>query len=65
MEREGSDHAAASGGPGDTALTSPALPVTRVQDPADLPFVTDPGERRGDMLYRRFGRASLPSSSEI
>jgi aryl-alcohol dehydrogenase-like predicted oxidoreductase len=25
-------------------------------DPADLPFVTDPGERRGDMLYRRFGR---------
>ncbi len=37
-------------------LNSAALPVTRVADPADLPFVTDPGERRGDMLYRRFGR---------
>jgi aryl-alcohol dehydrogenase-like predicted oxidoreductase len=33
------------------------LPETRVADPADLPFVTDPGERRGDMLYRRFGRS--------
>ena len=42
--------------PIDTNLASPALPATRVQDPADLPFVTDPGERRGDMLYRRFGR---------
>jgi uncharacterized protein len=40
-----------------TALASPALPVTRVEDPAALPFLTDPGERRGDMLYRRFGRA--------
>ncbi len=39
-----------------TALMSAALPVTRVADPAALPFVTDPGERRGDMLYRRFGR---------
>jgi aryl-alcohol dehydrogenase-like predicted oxidoreductase len=37
-------------------LSSAVLPVTRVADPADLPFVTDPGERRGDMLYRRFGR---------
>ena len=37
-------------------LASPALPTTRIADPADLPFVTDPGERRGDMLYRRFGR---------
>ncbi len=32
------------------------LPETRVADPSDLPFVTDPGERRGEMLYRRFGR---------
>jgi aryl-alcohol dehydrogenase-like predicted oxidoreductase len=40
-----------------TTLSSPALPVTRVADPADLLFVTDPGERRGDMLYRRFGRS--------
>ena len=32
------------------------LPVMRVEDPADLPFVSDAGERRGDMLYRRFGR---------
>ena len=37
-------------------MTSSALPDTRVSDPADLPFVTDPGERRGEMLYRRFGR---------
>ncbi|WP_419730160.1 aldo/keto reductase [Lichenicola sp.] len=34
---------------------TPVLPVSRVADPADLLFVTDPGERRGDMLYRRFG----------
>jgi aryl-alcohol dehydrogenase-like predicted oxidoreductase len=33
------------------------LPQTRVEDPADLPFVTDAGERRGEMLYRRFGRS--------
>jgi aryl-alcohol dehydrogenase-like predicted oxidoreductase len=39
-------------------LASPLLPVTRIADPAALPFVTDPGERRGDMLYRRFGRTS-------
>jgi len=37
-------------------LNSSLLPVTRIADPANLPFVTDPGERRGDMLYRRFGR---------
>ena len=33
-----------------------ALPADLVDDPADLPLVTEPGERRGDMLYRRFGR---------
>jgi aryl-alcohol dehydrogenase-like predicted oxidoreductase len=38
------------------AMSAPALPTMRPADPADLPFVTDPGERRGDMLYRRFGR---------
>ena len=38
------------------SLSSPALPVTRIADPAALPFITDPGERRGEMLYRRFGR---------
>ena len=37
-------------------LASTALPVSVVAEPANLPFVTDPGERRGDMLYRRFGR---------
>jgi aryl-alcohol dehydrogenase-like predicted oxidoreductase len=42
--------------PNASALASPALPVTRVADAADLPFVTDAGERRGEMLYRRFGR---------
>ncbi len=38
-------------------LASTALPTTLIQEPADLPFVTDPGERRGEMLYRRFGRS--------
>ncbi len=33
-----------------------ALPSSRVADPAALPFVADAGERRGEMLYRRFGR---------
>ena len=37
-------------------MTRTALPASRIDDPANLPFVTDPGERRGDMLYRRFGR---------
>ena len=32
------------------------LPSSRIDQPDNLPFVTDPGERRGDMLYRRFGR---------
>ncbi len=36
--------------------THPALPASLTADPANLPFVTDPGERRGEMLYRRFGR---------
>ena len=40
------------------AAVSPALPGNRPADPADLPFVTDAGERRGDMLYRSFGRAA-------
>ena len=40
----------------EAGMTRTALPASRVQHPADLPFVTDPGERRGDMLYRRFGR---------
>jgi aryl-alcohol dehydrogenase-like predicted oxidoreductase len=45
--------ASASGG---AAVTHSALPQMRIDDPADLPFVTDAGERRGDMLYRNFGR---------
>ena len=50
----GSAPAAPRGGPG----LPPALPagLNRPADPADLPFVEDPGERRGDMLYRPFGR---------
>ncbi len=41
-----------------TDALPPALPATFNQpaDPAALPFVTDPGEMRGEMLYRRFGR---------
>ena len=36
----------------------PALPLglNRPADPADLPFVTQPGEMRGEMLYRKLGR---------
>ena len=37
-------------------MTDTKLPITRISEPANLPFVTDGGERRGDMLYRRFGR---------
>ena len=33
------------------------LPVSRVSDPAALPALADFGERRGEMLYRRFGRS--------
>ncbi len=40
----------------DGGMVRTALPTNRVADPANLLFVTDPGERRGDMLYRRFGR---------
>lgn len=42
--------------PAGAAVSDPGLPNTRPQDPADLPFVTDPGERRGEMLYRKFGK---------
>jgi aryl-alcohol dehydrogenase-like predicted oxidoreductase len=35
---------------------APALPNTRIADPSALRFADHPGERRGDMLYRRFGR---------
>ncbi|KQP42955.1 aldo/keto reductase [Methylobacterium sp. Leaf104] len=38
------------------AVTAPGLPDTRPRDPADLPLRTDLGERRGEMLYRPFGR---------
>jgi aryl-alcohol dehydrogenase-like predicted oxidoreductase len=38
-------------------LASPLLPQTRIADPAALPLVTDAGERRGEMLYRQFGRS--------
>ncbi len=42
--------------PPHAAAPRAALPASRVDNPADLPFATDPGERRGDMLQRRFGR---------
>ena len=45
--------------PSDTAAPlSPALPegLNRPADPADLPFVGHPGEKRGEMLYRVLGR---------
>jgi aryl-alcohol dehydrogenase-like predicted oxidoreductase len=34
----------------------PTTTTQNAQNPADLPLITDPGERNGDMLYRRFGR---------
>jgi uncharacterized protein len=46
---------AASSGAG-AAVNAPGLAQNRPQDPADLPFVADPGEMRGEMLYRPFGR---------
>ena len=48
----------AGAGSAGAAVNAPALPGNRPQDPADLPFVTDPGERRGEMLYRSFGKTS-------
>ena len=33
-----------------------SLPVSRVAEPANLPILPDAGERRGEMLYRPFGR---------
>lgn len=48
----------AGAGSAGAAVNAPGLPNTRPQDPADLPFVSDPGEMRGEMLYRSFGRHS-------
>ena len=43
--------------PAGAAVSAPAgLPNMRPDDPADLPLVTDAGERRGEMLYRPFGK---------
>ncbi len=47
---------AATGG-ASAAVSAPPLPTMRPADPADLPFASDPGERRGEMLYRSFGRS--------
>ena len=51
----GSEPASSEGGV--PASTDRHLPVSRVADPAVLPSLADPGERRGEMLYRRFGRS--------
>jgi len=48
----------AGAGSAGAAVSVPPLPNTRPQDPADLPLISDPGERRGEMLYRTFGRTS-------
>lgn len=48
----------AGAGSAGAAVSVPPLPNTRPQDPADLPLITDPGELRGEMLYRPFGRTS-------
>ena len=51
----GSEPASSEGGV--PASTDRHLPVSRVADPAALPSLADPGKRRGEMLYRRFGRS--------
>ena len=38
-----------------SAPPNSGLPKTRPDDPAALPLVSNPGVRRGDMLYRKFG----------
>jgi len=48
----------AGAGSAGAAVNVPPLPNTRPQDPADLPLITNPGELRGEMLYRTFGRTS-------
>ena len=39
------------------SMTRTALPSSLVAEPAELMFVTQAGERRGEMLYRPFGRS--------
>jgi predicted aldo/keto reductase-like oxidoreductase len=51
MQQQG----AGSPQPNDSAI-SRVRNVNHIANPANLLFVEDPGERRGDMLYRRFGR---------
>jgi len=46
-----------SGANGTSGLHSPRLPASLVPDPADLPALASPGEKRGDMLYRPLGRS--------
>jgi len=48
----------AGAGSAGAAVSVPPLPNTRPQNPADLPLISEPGERRGEMLYRTFGRTS-------
>jgi aryl-alcohol dehydrogenase-like predicted oxidoreductase len=43
---------------GDALVSGAILPSTKVADPAALMFVTDPGDLRGEMLYRKFGRTN-------
>ena len=42
--------------PANGGMPRTPLPSDRIEDPAALPLVGDPGERRGDMLYRPLGR---------
>ena len=46
----------ATAGGAEAAVNAPSLTGIAPQDPAALPLGTDPGERRGEMLYRPFGR---------
>ncbi|ACA18180.1 aldo/keto reductase [Methylobacterium sp. 4-46] len=67
----GSAGAASPAGPGPALPSAGPLPpaaaalagANRPEDPAALPFVTDPGERRGEMLYRPLGRTGVTVSA--
>ncbi len=60
--RDGAPAPATASAPGLASTLVPTLagsdlPVSRISDPAALPALADLGERRGEMLYRRFGRS--------
>lgn len=58
----GAGVAATAGNPG-RALGAEGARNARVSDPTVLPLITDPGERRDDMLHRPFGHSNQAISA--